>query len=175
MIKNQKGITLLTLTITIIVIMILSSVGTDVGLNMIRKANYYKAISELKAMQAKVNELYEEYKNDNTKVFGKDKNSKSENAYNHVITNLRNDIGDDLSDRIGLYEDYRLFDVDYIKNELDMEGIDLDFIVNVKTRMVILVDGVKGIEKDSQNKYPLYYALCEIEDEMYNVEYNETN
>ena len=179
MTKDQRGVTLLILTITIIVLIIIASITSNVGVNMIRKANYYKAVSELKAMQVKVNELYEEYKLDNTKVFGKEitasMKSKCGDDYNYVQDNLRTDIidsqGHPLSSMldVGNFNDYRLFDVDYIKNDLKMDGIDLDFIVNIKTRTVILVNGVNDIE----NKNKKYYSLYEIEDEMYNVKYNE--
>lgn len=155
MMKNNKGITLLTLTITIIVVIILASIGSDVGINMIKKATYYKAVNELKAMQAKVNE----WKDDNIE-YGEQIpsaiSSKANEAYLHAKNN--NQWGSD----IGSFSDFKYFSKDYIKNELDIEGIDLDFIVNFETRIIILVNGV-------EMEGTKYFSLCEIEDEMYNV------
>ena len=156
MMKNNKGITLLALTITIIVVIILASIGSDVGINMIKKATYYKAVNELKAMQAKVNEL----KDDNNIEFGEQIPSaisnKANEAYLHASENNK------WGREIGAFSDFKYFNKSYINNELDMEGIDLDFIINFETRIIILVNGVE-IEGTK------YFSLCEIEDEMYNV------
>ena len=81
-------------------------------------------------------------------------------AYNDVTQ--YNITGED----IGELTDYRYFSKEYIKDTLDIEGIDNDFIINIKTRTVILL---YGVEKDQR----IYYALCEIENEQYNVNYEE--
>ncbi len=61
---------------------------------------------------------------------------------------------------------FKYFSKESIKNDLDIEGIDYDFMINIDTRCVILVDGIpyKGIA---------YYSLGEIEGEQYNVDYTE--
>ena len=82
--------------------------------------------------------------------------SKANEAYLHAKNN--NQWGSD----IGSFSDFKYFSKDYIKNELDIEGIDLDFIVNFETRIIILVNGV-------EMEGTKYFSLCEIEDEMYNV------
>ena len=61
---------------------------------------------------------------------------------------------------------YKYFSKESIKDDLDIEGIDYDFIINIDTRSVILVDGIKKDET-------VYYSLGEIEVEQYNVEYKE--
>ena len=61
---------------------------------------------------------------------------------------------------------YKYFSKESIKDDLDIEGIDYDFIINLDTRTVILVDGIKKDET-------VYYSLGEIEGEQYNVEYKE--
>ncbi len=61
---------------------------------------------------------------------------------------------------------YKYFSKESIKDDLDIEGIDYDFIINIDTRSVILVDGIKKDET-------VYYSLGEIEEEQYNVEYKE--
>ena len=88
--KNNKGITLITLVVMIIVILILASVGTTTGLDVIRQSKYNRAVAEMKAMQTKVNELYEEYRSGDLSAdnIGTDIPSslqtKAETAYNSV-------------------------------------------------------------------------------------------
>lgn len=167
MLKNNKGITMIALVITVIVLIILASITTYSGLSTVKESRFYKAISEMKIMQAKVNEYYEDYKNGDTSFWDKGKNimetSKKEQAvkaYNATSQNNLN--GTDIGD----IANYKYYDKDCIKNELDIEGIEYDFIINIETRTVILVDGVQRNERT-------YYSLCEIEGEQYNVEYVE--
>lgn len=163
MIKNKKGVTLVVLTIMIVVLIIIATITSNIGIDLIQKSKYYKAIYELKAMQAKVNELYED---NNNIEYGESIPASildiANEAYNHVNSNNKWSVD------IGEFSDYKYFSKSYIKDELDMEGIDLDFIINLKTRMVILLNGVEmeGVK---------YFSLCEVENETYNIEYNETN
>lgn len=167
MLKNNKGITMIALVITIAILMLLAGATTYSGLSTVRDSRYYNAISEIKIMQAKVNEWYEDYKHGDTSIWDKGKNlsgsgkeSQAIKAYNSTKKNNLNGID------IGSIAGYKYFDKDSIKNELDIDGISYDFIINIDTRTVILVD---GIEKDGI----IYYSLCEIEGEQYNVEYKE--
>ena len=147
MIKNQKGISMMVLIVTIVVILIVFSIATKNAYTAARQAKFYSAISQMKAMQTKVNSLYEEYingddvKKQEIEKYGQDlteseKMEAAQVAYEDVEEN--NITGDN----IGNLEDYRYYSIDYIKNTLDEEGISYDFIVNIKTRMVILLEGV---------------------------------
>ena len=169
MLKNNSGITMITLVITIIVLLILTSITTYSGISSIESAKYYNAISQLKVLQSKVNELYEDYKNGNTEVLENGESileyemeTKATQAYNSVRDNNLNDTN------IGILSDYRYYSSDYIRSNLDLEGINYNFLVNIKERSVILFDGVtlKGFN---------YYALCQIEGEQYNVKYESEN
>ena len=59
--KEKKGVTLIALVITIIIIMILASIAIYSGASTIRYAKYNKAKSEIQVMQSYVNEWYKEY------------------------------------------------------------------------------------------------------------------
>lgn len=61
---------------------------------------------------------------------------------------------------------FKYFSQETINNDLDIDGIKYDFIINIESRYVILVD---GIERNGT----YYYSLGEIEDEGYNVDYIE--
>ena len=167
MLKNNKGITLVTLVITIIVLTILASITTYSGVSAVKNAKYYNAISELKVMQSKVNEMYEDYKNGENEILQmgvsleeSGKFSQANLAYNTAKENNLNETD------IGSLAEYRYYSSDYIKNELDIDGISYDFLVNINTRSVILVEGVIF-------NSTTYYALCQIDGEQYNVKYEE--
>lgn len=161
MMKNNKGITLITLVVMIIIILILASVGTTTGFDVIRQSKYDRAVAEMKAMQTKVNELYEEYRSGDLSAdnLGTDIPSslqtKAETAYNSVKQT---------NSQIGELNDFRYYSSNYIEDTLDVDGIEDDYLVNIKTREVILIDGTK-------NDGEMYYSLSQIDDEQFNVEY----
>lgn len=162
MLEKNKGVTLIALVVTVIVLLILASIGTYSGLDTVRSSKYYEAISELKIMQAKVNEIYEENKT-SKKEYGIQANSSyksSQITKAYSTAKVKNMTGEDIGD----LNDYRYFSKSYIKETLDLEGIKYDFAVNLNTRTVILVD---GFTKDGET----YYALCQIEGEQYNINY----
>lgn len=59
--KNQKGITLIALVITIIVLLIIASVATYTGINAIRDSKNQSYLSEIKILQQAVLENYTKY------------------------------------------------------------------------------------------------------------------
>ena len=58
---NSKGITLISLTITIAVLLILASIATYSGIDVIRQSKLDKFTAEMKVMQTQVNDLYQKY------------------------------------------------------------------------------------------------------------------
>ena len=59
---NQNGVTLLALVITIVVLLILASVATYSGIDIIRSSRLNTFTAEMKIMQTEVNNLYEQWK-----------------------------------------------------------------------------------------------------------------
>ena len=64
--RSNKGITLIALVITIIILLILSTIIIYSGQNVIKSSKFDIFSTELKAMQTNVNELYEKYKSGET-------------------------------------------------------------------------------------------------------------
>ena len=163
--KNNKGITLISLVVMIIIILILAAVGTNTGVSVIRESKYHRAVSEMKVMQTKINEMYEDYKSgeiSDITTYGTSIDSltsglqtKANSAYNSVH---------DTNPEIGEEIDFMYYSSEYIKDVLDLDGVEGDYLVNIKTREVISVDGIK-------NEGEMYYSLSQIEDEQFNVEY----
>ena len=54
---NNNGITLMALVITIIILIILASVGTYSGIQVVKSAQFTAFSTELKIMQTQVNKL----------------------------------------------------------------------------------------------------------------------
>lgn len=57
--KNNKGITLITLIVTVIIMLILASVATYTGLNSIEQSRVVTFVSEMQVAQSRVNYIYE--------------------------------------------------------------------------------------------------------------------
>ena len=70
--KNCKGITLVALVTTIVVILILASVATYSGKNALERTYLTAFTAELKIMQTHVNEIYQQYIDGETIQLGSD-------------------------------------------------------------------------------------------------------
>ena len=157
---NNKGITLIALITTIIVILILATIGVTAGMDIYEVSKLEVFIAELKIMQAEVNKLYEQYiKEETVNLEGKmteiediGERITSGNSYFNKLTDQER----------GKYKKYT---VDIIK-KLGIEGITREFYVDIENRNVI---AVKGIEEDGKT----YYTLKEIPGAGFNVEYEE--
>ncbi len=168
--KNENGVTLIALTVTIIVLMILASVGVTNGISTIKSSNLTRFTSEMKTMQANINELYNswkvrdkytlgnnEYVGDEILNIGKDLLLVQEEA--EKAFKLQSEGGSGIVDKEG----YRYFDSETIKL-LGIENIKQEFFVNIKTRSVISVKGIMYEERKC-------YTLEQLPDGLYNVEY----
>ena len=150
--KTNRGITLIALTLTIIVLIILASVTTYSGISTVKSSKLNKFKQELEIMQAEVNVLYEKYKDNlDTIDIGKDISTEidsTKKAQANDAFTVCGDVSDE--DKTG----YRLFDNETIK-ELDIEGIDREYLVNVAKRDVICLEGFKQDGK-------IYYRLKDL-------------
>ena len=182
--KRSEGITLIALIITIIVILILASVATYSGANIIKSSNVTKFITEMKIMQTEVNELYQKYKDGETIKVGSEsytgdeiltmrKNSTDKNyctniedtslpIYSQAEKVFKADESG-ITDKSG----YIYFNKNLIR-DLNIDGVEQEFFVNIKTRTVISCNGIKDEGK-------MNYTLQQISSGLYNVEYNDEN
>ena len=175
-IGNSKGVTLIALVITIIVLLILASVATYSGVGVIRSSQFTTFITELKIMQTQVNDLYDQWKNENIKI--DDTNGTITNAsdnitigkdltYNLTVQDQANTV---LVEELGLASsindlyDYKYFDQETLQN-LKIEGITREFFINIKTRNVVSYEGYtyEGVT---------YYTLEQVPQGLYNVDYD---
>ncbi len=168
--KNERGVTLITLTITIIVLIILASVGVTSGISTINSSKLAKFTTEMKKMQVNVNELYNswkigekvtlgniEYIGDEILNIGKDLLSVQEKV--NVVFKPQSENGSGITETEG----YRYFDLETLET-LGIENMQQEFFVNIKKRSIISVEGIK-------NKNIMSYTLEQLPDGLYNVEY----
>lgn len=166
--KNNKGITLITLVVTIVIIMILASVGIYSGVRSLKLAELNRFTTELKIMQTQVNSMYEKLKNDETisgqaiLSIGTEILSSSNDVQNQAsIVFTQNASG--ITSSVG----YKYYSLETISN-LGIEGITQDFFINIETRSVV---SYKGLEYNGTT----YYTLSQIPNGLYNVNYNDSN
>lgn len=158
--KNNKGVTLVSLVIIIIVMLILITVAVYSGGNSLKSSKRLAFISELEIIQAKVNTIYEK----------RDLNSEDREYYNNI--------GKDLSlideNKLNLVlgetpkDGFRYFVEEDLK-KIDIENIKQEVIINFDTRKVI---SLTGLEIDKK----IYYKLEDIPNyNGYNIEYVNKN
>ena len=143
--KNEKGITLISLVIAIIVIIILASISIYSATSTLRYAKYNKAKSEIEIIQAQVNKWNQELNDTNITQarFEEIKN------YGEKIGNVDSDtskaiiqtFGDSGINDENLRENYRFFSEQYLKDNLGLDA-SFDYIISVIDRDTILVGGV---------------------------------
>ena len=156
MIKEKiTGITLTSLVITIIVLLILASLMYSTGRNVIDNARLSSFTAELQKLQGEVNTLYQKYKNGDNDVL-------------ELGEPLR-DSEDEMKAFQGAGEDntegYQYFSAEKLK-EIGIDNIDGDYLINIKKRSVISLQGMKK-GRDT------YYTVSQVPNGLYIVQYNQ--
>lgn len=159
---NEKGITLITLVITVIILLILASVGITSGKQTIDMAKYNQFKSELTTIQTKINEF------DPKDNIGQQLSSSQE-----AILNIKevSDIiykGKTEEEKTQIKNGFTYVNSYTMQNQLGLEGINRDYLINTKYRYVI---SCEGIEYNGTT----YYMINQIDNGLYNVNYNNKN
>lgn len=158
--KNQKGITLITLVITIVVMVIIAGVATYSGIESIKLAQITSFKAELEMIQAKVNVIYEKRKtNSEEKEYydklGQDITVINEETLSQVLADSSK-------------EGFRYFSKEDLSS-IDLDDIKQDVIINYDTCEVI---SITGIEIDGVK----YYKLKDLPNySAYSVEHVNKN
>lgn len=162
--KEEKGVTLIALVTTIIILLILVSIGVTSGTEAINFANFSQFKNELQILQTKVNELNQ----NNTTDIGQELTDVQKQLLEKVT--ISDIIYKDKSDeeKANIQNSFRYCDSDYIKNYLKLESVEKDYIINVEHRYVICAQGY-------YYKGTTYYMVNQIENGVYNVQYNNKN
>ena len=153
--KEKKGVTLIALVITIIIIMILASIAIYSGASTIRYVNFNKAKSEIQVIQSYVNQWYKEYQE------AEDKNIFLGDYGELIETAIENDKCtqeqiDNAFAEGGITDDnkksnYKFFSASFLKEKIGLDA-SFDYLISIKDRNTILYNGVLYNKK-------IYYTL----------------
>lgn len=162
---DEKGVTLIALVTTIVILLILVSIGTNSGMSAIEMAKFNKFKSEIKIIQSKVNELYnaEQYID-----IGENLNLENEKILNkkEVTDIIYENKTEEEKEKIK--NGFKYFSIKYIEDELGIQGIENDYLINIEKRFIISCKPIKYNEIN-------YYMIEQTNESLYNVEYNNKN
>lgn len=142
---NQKGITLVALIVTVVLMIILAGVTIEISTSNIDKSKTVSFISYMQAIQTKVDAIAGN--NNDYSSYGK---SLSNSNKSKLQTILNNENFLTTTDSSYL----RYFDSSHIASDLEIENIDDEIVVDFNTREVI---SLNGIEYEKKIYYSQYY------------------
>lgn len=159
--KNAKGITLISLVVTIIILVILSSIITYSGLSSIRNNKFEKLRFEMEIVQANVNLWYQQYidvPNEEIDIGSPIPDSMLSELQGPTGTlNKVKEISDsmniDMSNDISSYRYFSKTDFE----SLQISGIENNYIIDIKKQIAILVE---AYEYNGTN----YYIIDQVKD-----------
>lgn len=146
MLSSNKGITLMMLIITIIVLSILTTVTVSVGSGTLKDMQVQAYVAKMNMVQSRVNVISQKVQEGDTSYdnIGTEISALSETNKNKVA-NILNGV---LSDGFKFYNQTDL-------KELGVEKIDEDVIINLNTRRIYSMVGIKYEGTTYYNQYDL--------------------
>lgn len=144
--QKKKGITLIALIVTVVMLIILASVTTIEGLESLYEARRVEFVTEMKIIQSRVDYIYEkinqgtgdEFLNKGTPV------TESLSNYSKIksIIDTVNAICEETGEPQKTATDFQYFTSDLLE-EIGIEDVKEDVIINFSTRDVISTIGIK--------------------------------
>lgn len=174
--RNEKGITLVALSVMIIVILIITTIIVYSGKSSMENARLTRFIKELEVMQAQVEVINKKYKEEIEIL----QDGEEFTLVGKELTELEYENeafeGAEETDTSG----YRYYDIDTLE-QLGISGFEREYLVNVKTKKVI---AIKPIKIENKKYYTLdqvapSYKVGKLERQenvkIENITYTETN
>lgn len=172
--KRERGITLMLLVITIVIIFIIAGITIKTGVDTVKSAQFMSFQSELTMVQSKVNEISVEYIREN-KTLGVELTryeemiweEKEQAVWNSKEVNeiLEKKAADKNISVEKLKEGFHLCPKEYLADKLGIEKLERNYFINLEDTIVIALEKFTYEGKD-------YYMLEQIESSLYNVTYN---
>lgn len=136
--RNQKGITIVSLVITIIILLIIGGTTVYIGTSVIKQANLQTVNTNMMLIQAKTKTIAEQAKFNNNK----------DNYKGTVLSDVSGNKKIDKLLETGIIEDtskyYLLSQDDLVSMGLEKIDIEDGYIVNYETEEVIYVKGYEN-------------------------------
>ena len=158
---NEKGITLVTLVITIIVLSILASIGITSGNQTIDMAKYNQFKSELTTLQTKINE-YNPKDNIGQKLSSSQEAILNTKEVSDIIYKAKTE-----EEKAKIKNGFTFASSYTIQKQLGLE-VSKDYLINIEYRYVV---ACKGVEYDGTT----YYMINKMGSGLYNVNYSNKN
>lgn len=155
--RNEKGITLVALAVTVIVMSILATVAISTGQNAIEENKVIAFINELKIAQAEVNIIVEKQKSGDT-TYDSIGTEISDLDTETLAKLLSGCFKGKTSEEMAKFKYYTIPDL----IRMGIENVNQDLVINVETREVLSVEGI-------QNSGKMCYKLEDFPSESYNV------
>ena len=153
---SRKGVTLISLVITIVLLIILASIGITSGVSVIRQSKLNRFTTEMNVMQTEVNDLYDRYSNgEDVLNLGNELDSQADKVFTSEASGITGSTG------------YRYYNQDTVQS-LGIDGVEGEFYVNVEKRSVVSHDGF-------EYEGTTYYTLEQLPNGLYNVGYENRN
>lgn len=172
--KNNKGVTLISLAIMIVVLIILASIGVNYNSNTIKLAKLTKFTTEFEIINTQISILNQKKNYQQYTDYGLDSTADAE-----LIAEIDIFLEDKLASIYNIDETdiesfksrFQYCSAENINEILDLHGIEGNYLVNIQNKIAISFDGIKYNGN-------WYYTLEELEaDELatntYKVEYLE--
>ena len=142
-IKDEKGITLIVLIVTVIIMLILISVGASSGIESYKHAQVNNFVHEMQLIQARVDEI--DYNKEKPETWG---DAVQDTSTLNTIISEEKLLGTNIND-------WRYFKQTEkeLESQLNIENITEDIAINFKTREVI---GLTGVEYKNVKHYTQY-------------------
>ena len=149
---NEKGITLIALIISVIIMLILSAIAITVGVEAYRNAEMRSFVSQMEVIQARVDIIAAEGR---TQTFGNFEDGLEGNAIYTSDRMLIRRLIDPGGEIQGDENAFRRFNGEQMRTQLGIEQIPRNeiFLINFDTREVI---SVTGIERRGQMHHTIY-------------------
>lgn len=143
---NQKGVTLIVLVITIVLMVTLAAVTIEVGTGSIDNSKMLTFLTYMQTIQSKVNLIaeYEDYSN-----YGRSLSSTNKSKLQTILSSENESFSTTINSAY-----LRYFDSSRISSELRIDNIDDEIVVDFNTREVISLNGIKH---EGEMYYTQYY------------------
>ena len=160
MIKNSKGITLISLVVIIIVLLIIASISVTSGIDSYKDAHAIAFVSKLQIIQQRVNIIYQNNKEDFSTVNTWGQLVDGSIDINSILASIGSET---LTDKP---RTFRLFTPTDLESDLGLTNIGLTVLICFETREVI---SAVGIEYDGR----MHYVQDTLPTGKKNIEYVE--
>ncbi len=173
--KNEKGITLITLVSSVVVLLIIGGITIVTGSKSIKSAQFMKFQSELTMVQSKINEVSLQYQREGKTLECEvtDARLSLEMEQKQAALAEAEEVKQVLAQKAAakgvtvedLEKGLHLCTKDYLREELGLEGLERNYLINLEETIVV---SLEKFEYEGTN----YYMLEQIPSSLYNVTYN---